>query len=65
MKVLLIQDPNFADLSDRPQNGYYNQHNGLYSYQTNPTSGAVNYYSYDQHYTPAEISEDGLYDEQL
>ena len=65
MKVLLIQDPNFSDLSEGLQNGYYNQHNGSYSYQCNPTSGAVNYYAYDQHYTPAEISEEGLYDEQL
>ena len=65
MKVLLIQDPNFMDLSTGPQNQGYNQQIQSYGVHEDYNTGYTNNYSYDQNYAPADISEDGLYEEQL
>ena len=65
MKVLLIQDPNFMDLSIGPQNHGYNHQHQSYSAQEDHNTGYINNYPYDHNYAPAEISEDGLYEEQL
>ena len=65
MKVLLIQDPNFTDMSLGPPcaTGYTQQSQP--NPQEEPSVVNWNYYPSEQHYAPAEIYEEGFYEEQL
>ena len=64
MKVLLIQDPTFTDMSLGPPSTSYTQQS-QYNSQEEPSVAYWNHYPLEQHYAPAEIYEEGFYEEQL